>query len=99
MEDNKNLLAKLFFGKYKIIHLIAKGSFGEVYLGYNILNNQLYALKIENKFCINPLLQTEAYILYNVRGPGIPSVITFGHSGAYNILVESLLGKFMKKYG
>ena len=97
MEDHENLLTKLFFGKYKIIHLIAKGSFGEVYLGYNILNNQLYALKIENKFCLNPLLQTEAYILYNVRGPGIPSVITFGHSGAYNILVESLLGKSLEK--
>ena len=38
---------KLIFGKYSLKHLIAKGSFGEVYMGTNIFNKKNYALKIE----------------------------------------------------
>ena len=48
----KSSISKLFksktiFGKYLVKNLIAKGSFGEVYLGTNIVNKKNYALKIE----------------------------------------------------
>ena len=97
MENNNSLQTKLIFGKYKLIHLIEKGSFSDVYLGLNISNKKLYAIKIENRSSLNPLLKSEAYILYIIKGPGIPSVITFGQSGQYNILVETLLGKSLDK--
>ena len=88
---------KLIFGKYKILKLIDKGSFGEVYLGLNTINKKLFAIKIENRFTQRPLLETEVFILYNIKGPGIPSVISYGHCGKYNILVQSLLGKSLEK--
>lgn len=97
MEIENSLLTKIIFRKYKLIYLIGKGQFGDVYLGLNIQNKKLYAIKTENKSSSKPLLKAEAYILFNIRGPGIPSVITYGQSGQYNILVETLLGKSLDK--
>ena len=97
MEIENSLLNKIIFQKYKLIYLIGKGQFGDVYLGLNIQNKKLYAIKTENKSSSKPLLKAEAYILFNIRGPGIPSVITYGQSGQYNILVETLLGKSLDK--
>ena len=39
------------------------------------------------------LLKQEAYKLLLLKGPGLPSVISFGQSGKYHILVENLLGE------
>ena len=85
--------SKLIFGKYRIKELIAKGSFSEVYLGVNIKDNKYYSIKIEDTTKVNPSLKEEAFILCILKGPGLPKVITFGHMGKYNILVENLLGK------
>ena len=83
---------KIFFKKYRIKSFIAKGSFGNVYLGKNILNNKLVAIKIEERFKhINKTLEQEAYFLYNLKGYGIPEIISYGYSGNYNILIETLL--------
>ena len=96
MDDiEKTLKSNLIFGKYKLIKLIMKGTFDSVYLGINIINYKLFAIKIENRFA--SFLQEEAYILYNLKGPGIPSVISYGHFGKYNILVQTLLGKSLEK--
>ena len=85
---------KIFFKKYRIKSFIAKGSFGNVYLGKNILNNKLVAIKIEERFKHkNKTLEQEAYFLYNLKGYGIPEIISYGYSGNYNILIETLLGK------
>ena len=88
----KYFQSKLIFGKYSLKYLISKGSFGEVYLGTNVSTNKNYALKIEERSS-NSVLKDECYVLLNLKGPGIPSVITFGISGKYNILIENLLGK------
>ena len=88
----KYFKSKLIFGKYSLQCLLAKGSFGEVYLGTNVLTKKNYALKIEERKT-NSLLKDECSILLNLKGPGIPSIISFGVSGKYNILVENLLGK------
>ena len=89
----KSFKSKLIFGKYSLKYLISKGSFGEVYLGTNVLDNKDYAIKIEKSLKGQSLLKEEAYILLFLKGPGLPNVITFGISGRYHILIENLLGK------
>ena len=89
----KKFKSKLIFGKYSIKKLIAKGTFGEVYLGTNIYNNKEYALKIELMKNGESYLKQETFILFSIKGPGIPSVISFGVSDHYHILVENLLGQ------
>ena len=54
------------------------------------------ALKIGTNKRENAILKNESYILLNIKGPGIPSVISYGVSGKYNILVENLLGKSIR---
>jgi len=72
--------------------LINKSKFSCVYKGINIINKDLFAIKIESRIAMNNLLESEAYILFNLKGFGIPNLITFGKSGKFNILVEELLG-------
>ena len=93
-EDIKKIYkSKLIFGKYYLKHLIAKGSFGQVYMGTNIFEKKNYALKIEKINNNTSFLKREAYILLLIKGPGIPSVISFGVSCKHHILVEELLGE------
>ena len=89
----KTFKSKLIFGKYSIKYLISKSTFSEVYFGINVLNGKMYALKIGTNENDNTILKNESYVLLNLKGPGIPSVISFGVGGKYNILVENLLGK------
>ena len=50
MEGKVNQMKdKVIFGKYKILELISKGSFGQIYLAKNIETKKLYAVKTENK--------------------------------------------------
>ena len=91
-EDNENQ-KNLIFGKYKLTKIIGCGSFGYVYEGINILDNNSVAVKVEKKESGLNLLEKESFYLYNLRGIGVPEVISFGYSGKYNILVQSLLGK------
>ena len=95
MKNNitKVFKSKLIFGKYSLKYLIAKGSIGEVFLGKNILDNKEYALKIEKTIKGDSLLKQEAFTLLLLKGPGLPSVISFGQSNRYHILVENLLGE------
>ena len=83
----------IIFKKYKVIKKLGVGSFGEVYLGKTIENNEYVAIKVERRKILNPLLQSEAFILFIISGLGIPKVKSFGKVKNYNILVEPLLGK------
>ena len=87
--DKKNLI----FGKYKLTKIIGSGSFGYVYEGINVIDNKKVAVKVENKEKGLNLLEKESFYLYNLKGVGLPEVISFGYSGKYNILVQSLLGE------
>ena len=93
----KEFKNKLIFGKYKILKFIGKGSFSQIYLGTNVVNKQLIAIKLENKLTEKPLLENEAYTLLYLKGPGIPSVISYGHSKKFNILIQTLLGKSLRE--
>ncbi|EFA80547.1 protein serine/threonine kinase [Heterostelium album PN500] len=80
-------------GKYRIGRKIGGGSFGEIYLGTNIVTNEEVAIKLEPQKAVHPQLLFESK-LYKIfaGGIGIPSVKWFGFDGDYNIMVMDLLG-------
>ena len=84
---------KLFFKKYLLMNKIAQGSFGAVYYGMNTHTKEKVAIKLEERNKQKTFLEREAFILYNLKGPGIPEIKTFGRNKKYNILVQTLLGK------
>jgi len=93
----KSQKKSLIFGKYKLTKIIGKGSFGFVYEGINITDNKKVAIKVEQKNKDINLLEKESFYLYNLKGKGIPEIISFGYSGKYNILVQRLLGDSLGK--
>ena len=84
--------ATILFKKYLIINKLDEGSFGSIYLAKNIKTNQKVAIKVENRRQYKPLLEREAYILFYLKGPGLPEIISFGKTNYYFILVQTLLG-------
>ena len=95
--ENK-FLNKLIFGKYKINKKIGISSNSIIFSGKNINNQELVALKIQKKcrFFSNEDIEKEAYYLLQLKGYGIPKIISFGHFEKYNILIEELLGKSLE---
>ncbi|KAG1055340.1 hypothetical protein G6F46_007281 [Rhizopus delemar] len=78
---------------YKIGKKLGEGSFGIIYEGTNLLNNQQVAIKFEPRKSDAPQLRDE-YKTYKILAGavGIPSVYYFGQEGLHNILVIDLLG-------
>ena len=101
MENKENeqnqLLQKILFQKYRIIKLLSNDSNNLVYQGINIIDKSKVAIKLENKYEGKDNLTNESYILLNLKGKGIPEIISFGHSGKYNVLIEELLGKSLQE--
>ena len=83
----------LIFRRFCLLENIGGGSFGTVFMGANVKTQKKVAIKIEERKGEKTSLEKEAYILYYLRGPGLPEVITFGRTKKYNILVQTLLGK------
>ena len=83
----------IIFKKYHVKRKIGFGAFGDIYLGQAIQDNKYVAIKTEIRKIPRPILETEAYLLYNLKAPGIPEVLSFGHTKNYNVLIETLLGK------
>jgi len=98
MRKSEVLEGKIIFKKYKLLKLIGEGTFSRVYQGQNIVDKKFYCFKVENRISQQyESLERESYILYNLKCFGFPEVISFGRSGNYNILVETLLGKSLEK--
>ena len=85
---------KLLFKKYHPIKAIGHGTFSTVYLALNTKTNNYVAIKAEkrNKDDVE-LLKSEAFLLYFLRGFGIPEVLSYGRTKSHNILVMPLLGR------
>ncbi len=89
-------------GRFRIIRKINHGSFGDIYQGANVVNDELVAIKLESVYSKHPQLSYE-YKLYtillamsNSSALGIPRVHWFGREGDYFVLVMDLLGSSLE---
>ena len=87
----------LIFKKYRPLRKISNGAFSEIYYGININNNKKIAIKTEYRHTLNKLLESESFLLFSLKGLGIPKVLSFGHNKEYDILIMPLLGKSLKE--
>jgi len=94
--NERGLFNKTIFKKYKILSLLGKGSFSIIFKGINIIDKTNVAIKMEDWKNKTDLLEDETYLLYYLKGFGIPEVITFGVYGKYKVLIENLLGKTLE---
>ncbi|KMZ58754.1 Casein kinase I-like [Zostera marina] len=79
--------------KFRLRQKIGCGSFGEIYLGTNLQNNEDVAIKLESVKTKHPQLLYESKLYKLLQGgTGIPNVKWFGVEGDYNVLVMDLLG-------
>ncbi|KAI8342448.1 kinase-like domain-containing protein [Chlamydoabsidia padenii] len=78
---------------YKVGKKLGEGSFGVLYEGTNLLNNQSVAIKFEPRKSDAPQLRDE-YRTYKILAGlhGVPKAFYFGQEGLHNILVIDLLG-------
>ncbi|CAL1716469.1 unnamed protein product [Somion occarium] len=78
---------------FRVGKKIGEGSFGVVFEGTNILNNQPVAIKFEPRKSEAPQLRDEYRSYRTLNGtPGVPQVHYFGQEGLHNVLVIDLLG-------
>jgi len=78
---------------YRVGKKIGEGSFGVVFEGTNMLNNQPVAIKFEPRKSEAPQLRDEYRSYRTLHGtPGVPQVHYFGQEGLHNVLVIDLLG-------
>ncbi|EPX75260.1 CK1/CK1/CK1-G protein kinase Cki3 [Schizosaccharomyces octosporus yFS286] len=78
---------------YRVGKKIGEGSFGMLFQGVNLVNNQPIALKFESRKSEVPQLRDE-YLTYKLLMGvhGVPNVYYYGQEGMYNLLVMDLLG-------
>ncbi|EGF80300.1 hypothetical protein BATDEDRAFT_33264 [Batrachochytrium dendrobatidis JAM81] len=80
-------------GKYRLGRKIGSGSFGDIYLGTNVVTQEEVAVKLENVRARHPQLEYEARVYKSLAGGvGIPFVRWFGVELDYNCMVVDLLG-------
>ena len=76
---------------------LGKGGFGQLYLGRNIHDNILVAIKVEEQIQRSHLTM-EYQILKEIQGgEGIPRVYYFHNGHKHNYLIMQLLGKSLDK--
>lgn len=79
--------------KYRIGRKIGSGSFGDIYLGTNIINGEEVAIKLESTKAKHPQLEYESKVYKTLAGGvGIPFVRWYGTECEYNAMVIDLLG-------
>ncbi|XP_014671366.1 PREDICTED: casein kinase I isoform delta-B-like [Priapulus caudatus] len=79
--------------KYRLGRKIGSGSFGDIYLGVNIINGEEVAIKLECVKTKHPQLHIESKFYKMMQGGvGIPAIKWCGAEGDYNVMVMELLG-------
>ena len=84
--------------RYRIDKLVGKGSFGTVYIGYDLLDKHLVALKISNNDPRSQVVLQHEYSIYQKLSSGqkpplIPNIYWFGRQDDNTIMVMNCLGK------
>ncbi|UZJ51000.1 hypothetical protein CBS101457_000320 [Exobasidium rhododendri] len=78
---------------YRIGKKIGSGSFGDIYLGINIISGEEVAIKLESIKAKHPQLEYEAKVYKTLAGGvGVPFVRWYGQECDYNAMVIDLLG-------
>ena len=95
--EKDNLINELLLSKYKLLKKIGKGSFGNIYICKDIISNQFFAAKLENKEGNINILEKEYKIMKNINIYKIPYVKEYGSNNIYNILIMQLLGKSLEQ--
>ncbi|KAK4694946.1 hypothetical protein P7C70_g8648, partial [Phenoliferia sp. Uapishka_3] len=89
----RSLPSLLLLGKYRIGKKIGAGSFGDIYLGVNIISGEEVGIKLESVKAKHPQLEYEAKVYKTLAGGvGVPFVRWFGVECDYNAMVMDLLG-------
>ena len=84
--------------RYRIGRRIGSGTFGDVYLGTNIISGEEVAIKIEGVKAKHRRLEREVDIYKSLNGGvGIPRVRWYGNEGEYDAMVLDLLGPSLEK--
>ena len=83
---------KPIFGKYQMLKILGRGSFGSVFKGINKITKENVAIKIEDWKKVGNILESEAYFLFYLKNYGIPEIKAFGTYKKYKVLVQTLLG-------
>eukprot|EP01094_Clydonella_sp_ATCC50884_P022380 TRINITY_DN511_c0_g1_i1.p1 TRINITY_DN511_c0_g1~~TRINITY_DN511_c0_g1_i1.p1 ORF type:complete len:369 (-),score=103.97 TRINITY_DN511_c0_g1_i1:66-1172(-) len=79
--------------KYRLGKKIGSGSFGSIYLGTHLTDNEDVAIKLEAVKSKHPQLLYESRLYAILKGAvGIPTVRWFGVEGHYNVMVMDLMG-------
>ena len=105
MTDNSCMLPSIFLSscfilalplytqQYRIGKKIGSGSFGDIYLGINIISGEEVAIKLESIKAKHPQLEYEAKVYKTLAGGvGVPFVRWYGQECDYNAMVIDLLG-------
>mmetsp|Transcript_37024 Transcript_37024/g.87998 ORF Transcript_37024/g.87998 Transcript_37024/m.87998 type:complete len:333 (-) Transcript_37024:33-1031(-) len=85
-------------GRFQIGAKIGSGSFGEIFVGFDTVQQTTVGIKIEPRGSRQPQLLTESQVyngLASVRG--VPKVVFYGSEGDFNILVMDLLGPSLER--
>ena len=89
------LLNTIFFNKYRLVEKLGEGTFGMIFKCES--SDGLCAFKFEKKrYGRKSLLNTEARIMKELKGYGIPRIISYREEGDYNIMIMELLGKSLE---
>ena len=79
--------------KYRLSKKIGSGSFGDIYLGTNIISGEEVAIKLESIRAKHPQLEYEAKVYKALSGGvGIPFLRWYGTECDFNAMVIDLLG-------
>ena len=85
-----SLQKKLIFKKFRVGRLIHKSDISLIHEGKNELTQEPVAMKFEKNKSKFELLESEAYILFLLKGLGIPRIISFGNQ----IIIKYLLKNY-----
>ncbi|KIJ39066.1 hypothetical protein M422DRAFT_230911 [Sphaerobolus stellatus SS14] len=83
-----------YFGQYYTMKKLGSGTFGEVYLGIDLISHKQVAIKLESINAPVTLLHIEAQMYAKLRGAaGVPVMKWYSTVGDCNVLVLPVLGR------
>lgn len=92
-QQSRNTSLTVVGEKFRVGRKIGEGSFGIIYEGVNLANNQKVAIKFELRKSEAPQLRDEYKTYQALSGiAGIPSVHYYGVENVYNVMALDILG-------